>query len=596
MPENNNQKIENLLNLALDATEEEREKSLELNVGFDTETNTWDIIVRHSGNIDFLREYDGVTVVNLNDNYAILTVPENIIDDIADLPEIIFVEKPKLLYFTVLDGRRVSCISPVQDIGYEGTVTLPNGDVVRGLFGQGVIIGIIDSGIDYMNDVFRNEDGTTRILELWDQTVGENPPAGYRIGSVYTREDINRAINAATPSERYAIVPSRDTSAHGTYVAGIAAGNYAENRNNNLGIATQSELIIVKLGNPRTGSFPRTVELMEAIDYVIKRAAFYGRPLALNLSFGNNYGSHDGTSLLETFIDDMADSRLVSIAVGTGNEGTAGVHTSNRLLQGETHNVEFSVSQYEASLNIQIWKQYEDDFTIEIIAPNGASTGIFNSDAESARYRMDGVGTELLVYYGRPKPYSRFQEIYIDFIPDMYYVDSGIWTIRLASQNIVVGEYDMWMPSSGVLNNQTGFLTPTPDTTLTIPSTASGVISVGAYNSNNFSVADFSGRGYTRLTNQIKPDIVAPGVNIATSAPGNLTSIQSGTSMAAPFVTGALALLMEWGIFLGNDRFMYGEKAKAYLIKGAKNPWGSAVTPNPQTGFGALCLRDSFPL
>lgn len=595
MAEQNNQKIENLLNLALNVTDEEREKSLELNVGFDSGTREWNLIVRHSGNIDFLREYERIKVVNLNNNYAILTVPEELVDGIANVRDIIYIEKPKLLYFTIINARRVSCIGQVQDGVIPGNNIFSDSSAAKGLFGKDVIVAVIDSGIDYMNNVFRNADGTTRILELWDQSINGNPPAGYEIGSIYTQEEINRAINAATAAERYSAVPSRDTSGHGTYVAGIAAGNFAENRNNNLGIATQSELLIVKLGNPGEGSFPRTIELMEAIDFVIKRAEFYGRPLAINLSFGNNYGSHDGTSLIETFIDEMANSRQVSIAVGTGNEGAAAVHTSGVLGSVGTNNVEISVSQYEPSLNIQLWKQYEDEFTIEIFAPNGNGTGVFQSNGGTGRYRIDGTGTELLVYYGEPRPYSRFQEIYIDFIPDTYYVDSGIWVISLTSQRIVVGEYDMWMPSSSILNSQTGFLRPSPYTTLTIPSTSSKVISVGAYNSNNFSAADFSGRGYTRFTNQIKPDIVAPGVNISTSAPGNTMTVQSGTSMATPFVTGSLALLMEWGIVLGNDRFLYGEKAKAYLIRGAKKITGGGETPNPQVGFGALCLRDSIP-
>ncbi len=526
-----------------------------------------------------------------------MTAPEDFIDELADIQEIIFIEKPKSLYFAVTNGRQVSCISGLQNGYVPGNAIFPDGTTDDGLFGRGVIVAVIDSGIDYANRVFRNEDGSTRILEIWDQTINNNekPKAGLGHGRIFTKNEINRALEAESIQERYSIVPSRDSSGHGTYVAGIAAGNFAKNKNSSMGIATGSEIIAVKLGNPKEGSFPRTVELMEAIDYVIERAEYYGMPVAINLSFGNNYGSHDGTSLLETFINEAASGRRVSIAVGTGNEGSASIHASGTLRMNEEREVLFSVSDYEPSLNIQIWKQYEDEFEIEIIAPNGKSTGIIGKEAKAARYRIDGTGTGLLVYYGEPKPYSRFQEIYMDFIPDSFYVDSGIWQIRLIPRKIVVGDYDMWMPSSGVLNAQTKFMVPSPYTTLTIPSTASGVISVGAYNADSFTMADFSGWGYTRLTGQIKPDIVAPGVNITTSAPGDAMTVQSGTSMATPFVTGALALMMEWGIVLGNDSFLYGEKAKAYLIKGAKKLSANENAPNPQMGFGALCLKDSLP-
>ena len=200
-----------------------------------------------------------------------------------------------------------------------------------------------------------------------------------------------------------------------------------------------------------------------------------------------------------------------------------------------------------------------------------------------------------MIYYGEPSPYNRYQEIFIEFVPRQTYVDEGVWKIRLTPVRIVGGRYDMWLSSERTSAN-TRFLRPDVYTTLTVPSTASSVITVGAYDAYNFSYADFSGRGYTRATNQIKPDIVAPGVNISCIAPGGGMVQRTGTSFATPFVTGSAALMMELGIIQGNDLFLYGEKVKAYMIRGARRLAGYENYPNPLLGYGALCLEDSLPI
>ena len=269
------QKLENVLNLALDATEEERQKSLELDVGYDAIMREWDLIVRYSGSLDEIREL-GAGVVELQNEYAIITIREDLIDRLTEFPQIEFVEKPKRLFFAVENEKRASCIPPVQRPPLN-------------LTGRGVLVGIIDSGIDYANPVFRNADGTTRIRNLWDQSLSENPPAGYLIGTEYTSEQINEALRQPTIEQRRQIVPSQDISGHGTAVAGVAAGNSQEYR----GVAYESDLIVVKLGLPRLNGFPRTTELMQAIDYVIRKAVEYGQPIAINLSFGNTYGAHE---------------------------------------------------------------------------------------------------------------------------------------------------------------------------------------------------------------------------------------------------------------------------------------------------------------
>ena len=201
-----------------------------------------------------------------------------------------------------------------------------------------------------------------------------------------------------------------------------------------------------------------------------------------------------------------------------------------------------------------------------------------------------------MIYYGEPKPFNPYQEIYIEFIPIGDYVESGIWEIELIPRNIVNGNYDLWLPSGATLNMGTAFLNPVAETTLTIPSTASKGITVGAYDARFNQPAAFSGRGFTRETNQVKPDLAAPGVEITSCAVGGGYEIRTGTSMATPFVTGSAALLMQWGIVDGNDLYLYGEKIKAYLIRGAKRDIGGFTEfPNPQLGWGTLCVADSIP-
>lgn len=277
-------KIENILNLALDATREEREKSLNLDVGYDVADDSWEVIVKFFGTTEELRqklserfpkEQAQIGIYNLTNEYAILRIPQPLVELVASMPEIEYMEKPKRLFFSVENGKRSSCINPLQT----GQGTSPTSN----LTGKEVLVAVIDSGIDYAHPDFCNSDGTTRIAVLWDQTLD----------TVYGRETINLALRQESEQERYAICPSRDTSGHGTHVAGIAAGNGRASNGRYRGVAYESELIVVKLGVPRETSFPKTTELMSAVDFCIARARQYGKPIALNLSFGNNYGSHE---------------------------------------------------------------------------------------------------------------------------------------------------------------------------------------------------------------------------------------------------------------------------------------------------------------
>ena len=585
------QKRENLLNLSLDATKEERERSMELDVGVGEDGESWEVIVRYSGNLDSYEEQAWLERVELLGGYAILTVKREQLEELSRIPEIAYIEKPKRLFFELDTGRRASCIAPLQS-------TVMVGDTRQRLFGRGCIIAVLDSGIDYFHEDFRNEDGSSRILRIWDQTLEDfpgQPPKGYRTGVEFTREQIDAALAAGDREAALRLVPVTDESRHGTAVAGIAAGNGRASNGRYRGAAPESELLIVKLGRSRADGFPRTTELMQAVDYAVKYAAERNLPLAVNISIGNTYGSHDGTALLESYLNTAADVGRTVIVTGTGNEGASMGHTSAVIADREEQIIEFSVGAYESKLNIQLWKYYVDEMSFELVMPSGERIGPFEQRLGTQRFRSGQ--TEFLVFYGEPAPYTKAQEIYIDMLPEgsASYISSGFYELHVRAGRVVQGEYHLWMPSAGILGRNTGFSLPTPDITLTIPSTAAKLISVGAYDAATDIFSDFSGRGYTRVVPMVKPELVAPGVRVTAPAPAGGYEQYTGTSFAAPFVTGAAALLMEYGIINGNDAYLYGEKVKAYLIRGARRLPGFEEFPNPLTGYGALCVAESIP-
>ena len=596
------QKLDNLLNLAMDATPQEREKSENLTVGYDSSTKVWDVIVKYSGPESGLGG-DRIQVIPLLGGYAVVTLPESEIDAYSKREQIEFIEMPKRLYFETYQAREASCILPVQT-------------GIDGLTGKGILVGIVDSGVDFFHPDFRNEDGSSRILRLWDQSGNENPPEGYTRGTEYTKEEIDKAL-ALGEIEGRRLIPSRDFSGHGTAVLGIAAGNGRESDGVNRGVAYESDLIVVKMGNAGENSFPRTTELMEGIDYLVRQAVKMRRAIAINISFGNNYGSHRGDSLLETYLDTVSGIGKNVICVGMGNNGNDALHYGGKLSDGETQIVELGVGPFEPTLNVQLWKDYEDEMEIYLENPAGERVGPLKEDPGAQRW-MAG-NTKLLIYYGKPAPYHVTQEIYVDFLvrdrapetqemvnqmenkkregisaQESPYVDSGVWKIILVAGNIKNGEYFLWLPGGKTLNPGTAFYLPRSQGTLTIPATARRVISVGAYDARLNAYADFSGRGSSALPYP-KPDLVAPGVDILAPRTGGGYARFTGTSFSAPFVTGSAALLMEWGITRGHDPYLYGEKVKAYLRRGARTLPGEKSLPSELTGWGALCAAQSVP-
>ncbi|MBQ8262189.1 MAG: S8 family serine peptidase [Lachnospiraceae bacterium] len=573
---NANEKLEDLLNFSLDLPEEERMRAENLRVGYEPGDRTWELIVKYHG--DLLAAAKGLAVAELLiAGYAIVTIEENRINEFAKLPEVEYIEMPKRLFFQETDGRRAICLE-----------RLSAGDSV--LSGKGCLVAVLDSGIDIFLDEFRDAEGNTRIAALWDQTLENGlPPEGFVTGRYFSKEEINRRLSAR-PDTGFVggdVVPGLDTSGHGTAVASIAAGS-------RIGVASGAELVAVKLGIAKTDSFPRTTELMRGLTFAVRFALRENKPLAINLSFGNVYGDHLGGSLLERFLDNIAEIGKTVICVGSGNEAASGGHYVG-MVGKEGLRAEFSVGDYEPELNLQLWKSYYNDIRVTLISPGGERITMPENERGAFRYRVEG--TLVLAYLGTPLPYNALQEYYFEFLPGEStntYLPTGIWALEIVLLNENEGAVWLYLPSRAVRSDETGFFLSTPEGTLTIPSGAQRVITVGAYNSETGAYADFSGRGW-QTEERMKPDVVAPGVNVIAAVAGGGYQSVTGTSFAAPYATGSAALIMEWGIIRGNDTYLYGQKMKAYFIRGAKKLRGITRYPDYRVGWGALCVDQSLP-
>ncbi|MDD4690178.1 MAG: S8 family serine peptidase [Eubacteriales bacterium] len=534
-----------------------------------------EVIVKYTGDISGVSRDLNAEVEILYQGYAIITLDESDISKLYSYQQIISIELPKNLYITAQRNLITTCIRTVQS------------DRNLGLDGSGVVVAIIDSGIDYTHLDFRNPDGTSRILYIWDQTEVGTPPAGFSAGAEYTQQQINNALRSENPLQ---IVPSTDTSGHGTAVAGIAAGNGWQSNGENIGVAPKADLIVVKVGSRGFTSFARNTELMRGVKYVIKKARQLNKPLAINMSFGMNNGSHLGDSLFETYLSDMSTEWKNCIIIPTGNEGAAGHHYSDTLKTNTVKEVEFVTIEGLNTFYISMWKNLVDRLSVELIFPNGSSSGVIGIESQIKNVTVGNV--RLTVIYGQPTHYSVNQEIFFNIKAITGTVFGGLWKLRIISNIIVEGNIEMWLPTIEEVTDGTQFSNPSIYNTMTIPSTALSVIKVAGYNDQIGNIADFSGVGNSNkaLPN---PDIAAPAVGIVTVKSGGGYDSFTGTSMAAPFVTGAAALIMQWGIVNRHDPFLYGERVKAFLWLGA-NRRVTLLYPNPTFGYGTLCLDSTI--
>lgn len=465
------------------------------------------------------------------------------------------------------------------------------------LRGRGVLMGFVDTGIDYMQQAFRYEDGTSKIRYLYDQSAIGTPPSGFFIGTEYTNEQINQAISAKNPSD---IVPQRDTVGHGTFLASVAAGRATEDFT---GAAPNAELIVVKLKKARPYyldlfAVPKDQEnafgstaVMIGVEYILKKAEELQRPVVICLGIGSNFGSHDGYSIFEEYLVEMANLPGVCICVAAGNESQARHHTQGVIqAKDESQNIDVKVTDESSSMLVTIWNGVADKISVSIRSPTGEvvarippKSGIENDQNLIFEHSM------VRVVYFFPLEGSGGQLTVVRVLN----ATPGIWTITVYGDIILDGTFHAWLPLTGFAPPGVEFLAPNPYYTVTVPSTTMGIICCGAYDSFSNSLYSNTSWGPTR-SEMMAPDLVAPGVNVRgiyPTGPGTM----SGTSVAAAITAGACALMMQWGVVQGNEPSFSTYQIQAYLIRGC-NRSPTRLYPNTQWGYGTLDLMQTFNL
>ena len=536
-----------------------------------------EVIIRFSSNfqelVRVLSQNENITSLeNLGQGFGIVTGNESIVDYLSSNTLIEDVETAKNLYTQDIRGMTESCIRSAQN------------ENSFGLTGRGVIVGIVDTGIDFTHPAFIKTDGTTRLLSLWDQTTDGDPPEGFAGGREYSAEELNSALKSPNP---YSIIPSSDISGHGTAVAGIAAGS----SDVYTGAAPESDIIAVKVSSGRD-DFTRSTRLMRGVKYITDRARLYGKPAAINISFGMNRGAHRGNSLFEEYLSSAAYAWKNSIVVPTGNEGGAGHHFSGRLSSGEIKTVDIFSAAGINGFYISMWKSFADEISAELILPSGR--GSVTADPLIPEKTAVFPDYTVFALYGEPTRYNADQELFFEIESASALPQSELFQLRLRAGNIADGRFEIWLPTVEEVTAGTYFANAENYASMTIPSTSDKVISVSGYNSLIGSIAEFSGAGYFDTSLPV-PTISAPSVRITAPRSGGGYDSFTGTSFAAPFVTGTAALLMELGIVRGKSPFLYGEKLKAYLIKGAIRNSNRSY-PDPFFGYGRLCAQASAAL
>ncbi|MEA4941843.1 hypothetical protein SDC9_60775 [bioreactor metagenome] len=541
----------------------------------------------------------------------------------SDDLDIFLRENPNVIATQTLAGRYVVCYASASEfvtiIDRLGTSYVSSLSIVLGLLdrpeleasgiigiqrqpyldlrGQGVLVGIVDTGIDYTQQVFRYGDGTSKIQAIYDQSIPGLAPKGFFIGTEYTNEQINQALKAENP---YEIVPQRDTDGHGTFLASVAAGRETDSF---LGAAPDAELIVVKLKKARPFyldlfAVPESQQnvfgstaVMIGVEYILRKARELNRPVVICLGIGTNLGSHDGFSIFEEYLSGVSNLGGVCLCIAAGNESQARHHTQGKIAaKGQSRNIDVSVVNESSVVYAAIWSSVSDRLSVSIRSPTGELTA--RLPPKSGSITTNNLVFEqaaIRVVYYFPLEGSGGQVTVVRVTN----ATPGIWTITVYGDLILDGTFHAWLPLTGLASPGVDFLAAIPNYTVTVPSTAIGVISCGAYNIADDSLYPNSSWGPTR-NDLMAPDLAAPGVNVGGIFPTGYGTM-SGTSAAVAITAGACALMLQWGIVQGNDIGMSTYQIRAYLIRGcSRSP--TLLYPNTQWGYGALDLVQTFNL
>lgn len=466
------------------------------------------------------------------------------------------------------------------------------------LNGQGVLIGIIDTGIEYTHQAFVSSDNTTKVFRIWDQTIqtGE-PPNGFVYGTEYTMEQINEALASDDP---LSIVPSTDDVGHGTFLSGIVAG-YPNPFERFSGVVPLSELVVVKL-KPAKPSLRRfflipdgaicyqETDIMFGIEYLLSVASEVGRPISICIALGTSQGGHDSRGALSSYLSRIADFRGVAVSIAAGNEGISGHHYSSTLSRANEYDtVELRVGPDEPGFSMEFWGNVPSSFSIDILSPTGEYVPRIPARLGESRI-IPFVFEQTVIYvdYQIIEAQTGDQMILVR----LDHPTEGIWRFRVYSTSDLNLQYNIWLPITSFLSSNTSFIRPDPQTTLTSPGNTIIPMTATAYNHLNQTLYSYASRGFNRIGG-ITPDFAAPGVNLIGPGLNNTYTTYSGTSSAAAHTCGIAAMLLEWGIVRGNYTQMDSIEIRNLLIRGATRA-PNTVYPNTDWGYGILDIYTTF--
>lgn len=491
------------------------------------------------------------------------------------------------------------CFTPtsMETLNQTGILPVQNYPTLQ-LKGEGVLIGLLDSGIDYTNQVFRNIDGSTRIAAIWDQTVQSgSPPEGFAYGTEFTEKQINEALNEENP---LAVVPSSDDTGHGTYTASLAAGS-GNPQEQFLGAAPEASIAVVKLKQakqylrdyyfiPADAVCYQETDLMLGLKYLNDLADSLSLPLVVCITVGSNMGGHIGTLPFSYLIEGYSTKANHITVIGTGNEADKRHHYFNTIADmADRKSVEIRVEENVSGFSLELWTDIPNILSISILSPSGENTSRipFRAGA-SAEVSFLFERTKVSIDYRLLVEKSTSELVFFRFDAPA----PGIWKIIIEPLALADGQFHMWLPVTEFLSGEVYFLEPDPYYTLTNPAAADSPIVVSYYNGNTDALSQSSGRGYTR-SRRIKPDIAAPGVDVPGALPGGRFTVRTGASAAAAVTAGAIALMLEWLLNYENVPGIDSYQIKSLLILGAVRP-KTMEYPNREWGYGQLNLYNTF--
>ncbi|WP_147568537.1 S8 family peptidase [[Clostridium] dakarense] len=521
----------------------------------------------------------GTEFRKLNNDFGILFINEdnyNLVTQMLSVPSAIKYEPTtRLSLLGNITQGTANGVNANEEIGVNFFKNNPN----LSLTGRGVLIAVIGSGIDYLHPDFIYEDGTSKILYLWDQTKEGNPPKGYLIGTEYTREQINEAIAKKDSTL------SVDEEGYGTMISGICAGLGKVN-SEYAGVAEDSDLIVVKMD--KINGYYNNAMAFLANQYVTQKALENNLPIVIDTMYGTN--SSVGLSV-RSITQQAFYSRGICLVTAAGNEGNTQTHTSGRILyKGDVKEVEFELTNNEENLEIQVWINKPDIVKVAIVTPTGEISkeiDVANYTRIAGTFDLESTGYSITYIY--PTTYSGQQHTIIGLTS----AKRGVWKIRLTGDYITNGIYNVYLPNRVFIDPGTKFRNPDPNETITYPATYDDIITVGAYNTINSSLWQSSSRG-PAISGLQKPDIVAPGVNIIAPYPGGKYAMITGTAPASAYASGCAALFLQY--VLVERRYpekAFVQKIRTYFRAGAVRD-SNISYPNNSYGYGVLNIRNIF--